>query len=215
MLADVSGHGSAVAATANQLRLLMRRYVNHIQQLKFVSSMKDEFSNATHAGRFATAVVATFLAPTRRLTFSNAGHPCPLIYTIRDRQWRLLETVTADDGRRSAPSDLPLGLFEHGTYAELQLKLDVGDLVLFYTDALIESRGSNGDLLGSNAFLEIVANLEGGKPEELLGQIVANVTSLHPGNLTGRRCHVALVFERLARPLRFPSKTACWHHFVS
>ena len=110
--------------------------------------------------------------------------PCPLIYTVRDRQWRLLETVTADDGRLSAPGDLPLGIFEHGTYAELQLKLDVGDLVLFYTDALIESRGANGDLLGSNAFLEIVAKLNGGQPETLLGQIVANVTSLHPGNLT-------------------------------
>ena len=60
MLADVSGHGSAVAATANQLRLLMRRYVNHIQQVKFVSSMNDEFSNVSQAGRFATAVVATF-----------------------------------------------------------------------------------------------------------------------------------------------------------
>ena len=91
MLADVSGHGSAVAETANHLRLLMRRYVNHIQQLKFVSSMNDEFSNLNHAGGFATAVVATFLAPNRRLTFSNAGHPCPLIYTVRDQRWRLLQ----------------------------------------------------------------------------------------------------------------------------
>src|SRR4051794_14837632 len=71
MLADVSGHGTAVADTATHLRMLMRRYVNHVQQLKFVSSMNDEFSNLNHAGGFATAVVATFLAPTRSLAFSN------------------------------------------------------------------------------------------------------------------------------------------------
>lgn len=140
MLADVSGHGKAVSETANTLRLLMRRYVNHIQQLKFVTSMNGEFANLAHTGGFATAVVATFLAPTRRLTFSNAGHPCPLIYTARDRQWRLLEIQRDDEGHLCGPSDLPLGIFEEGTYAELELLLDVGDLVLFYTDAFIESR---------------------------------------------------------------------------
>jgi len=184
MLADVSGHGSAVAETANNLRLLMRRYVNHIQQVKFVSSMNDEFSNVSHEGRFATAVVATFLAPTRRLTFSNAGHPCPLIYTVRDQRWRLLETLVDDHGRLHGPSDLPLGIFQNGTYAELELELDVGDLVLFYTDALIESRGRDGEMLGSHAFLNVVRTMDSGPPETLLERIVAQVTALHPGNLT-------------------------------
>ena len=39
--------------------------------------------------------------------------------------------------------------------------LEVGDLVLFYTDAFIESRGSDGEMLGSNAFLNLVAELDG------------------------------------------------------
>jgi sigma-B regulation protein RsbU (phosphoserine phosphatase) len=184
MLADVSGHGSAVSETANHLRLLMRRYVNHIQQVKFVTSMNGEFASLSQAGGFATAVVATFLAPTRRLTFSNAGHPCPLIFTVRDRRWRPLETRHDDQGRLQGPTDLPLGIFEHGTYAELELMLDVGDLVLFYTDALIESRGPDGELLGSKGFLEIVEQFDGAEPEALLDRIVAKVTALHPGNLT-------------------------------
>lgn len=184
LLADVSGHGSAVAETANHLRLLMRRYVNHIQQLKFVSSMNDEFANVSHAGGFATAVVATFLAPNRQLTFSNAGHPCPLIYTVRDQRWRLLEVVPDANGKLQGPSDLPLGIFEHGTYAESKLRLEVGDLVLFYTDAFIESRGPTGDLLGSNAFLDLVSSLETTNPGTLPDRIVARITSLYPGNLS-------------------------------
>ena len=184
MLADVSGHGVAVAETANHLRLLMRRYVNHIQQIKFVSSMNDEFTNISHAGRFATAVVATFLAPTRRLTFSNAGHPCPLIYTVGDQKWKMLETLSEGHGRQRGPSDLPLGIFENGTYAELEFSLDVGDLVLFHTDAFVESRGTDGELLGAKAFLEIVSRMDGVHPETLLDQIVEKVATLHPGNLT-------------------------------
>ena len=157
MLADVSGHGSAVAKIANDLRMLMRRYVNHIQQVKFVSSMNNEFATLASSGGFATAVVATFLAPTRRLTFSNAGHPHPLIYTARDRRWRLLETLHDKEGHLCGPSDLPLGIFEDGDYGELELMLDVGD---------------------------IVSKLDGDNPETLLEKMVTKVTSLWPGNLT-------------------------------
>ncbi len=184
MLADVSGHGSAVAKIANDLRMLMRRYVNHIQQVKFVSSMNNEFATLASSGGFATAVVATFLAPTRRLTFSNAGHPHPLIYTARDRRWRLLETSKDDSGHLCGPSDLPLGIFEDGAYGELELMLDVGDLVLFHTDAFIEARDAKGELLGSQAFLDIVSEMGGEHPETLLEQIVTKVTSIRPGNLT-------------------------------
>lgn len=213
MLADVSGHGSAVSETANNLRLLMRRYVNHIQQLKFVTSMNDEFAQVSHAGGFATAVVATFLAPNRQLTFSNAGHPCPLIYTARDRRWRLLETLPDENGKLQGPSDLPLGIFEHGTYAELKLRLELGDLVFFYTDAFIESRGPDGNLLGSNAFLDLVTAMDITHPETLPEQIVAKITSLYPGNLsdddltlllfrpTGEDAHVPFT-KRVMAPIR-------------
>src|SRR3954471_1641077 len=39
MVADVAGHGEAVADTARTLRQLIRRYMNHIDQRRFVSSM--------------------------------------------------------------------------------------------------------------------------------------------------------------------------------
>lgn len=184
MLADVSGHGKSVAETANSLRLLMRRYVNHIQQARFVTSMNGEFASLSEAGGFATAVVATFLAPTRRLTFSNAGHPPPLIYTSRDQRWQLLELHRDEAGHLCTTTDLPLGIFEEGTYAELELFLDVGDMVLFYTDAFIESRDTSGNLLGSEAFLEIVSTMDMSDRESLVERIVSKVSSLAEGNLS-------------------------------
>ncbi|MEI8019181.1 MAG: PP2C family protein-serine/threonine phosphatase [Schlesneria sp.] len=203
MLADVSGHGSAVAKIANDLRMLMRRYVNHIQQVKFVSSMNNEFATLASYGGFATAVVATFLAPTRRLTFSNAGHPHPLIYTASDQKWRLLETLHDEAGHLCGPSDLPLGIFEDGNYGELELMLDVGDLVLFHTDAFIESRDSQGEFLGSQAFLDIVSTLDGDHPETLLEKIVTKVTSLCPGNLTDDDVTL-LLFQATGEEARVP-----------
>src|SRR6266550_2791582 len=71
LVADVSGHGEAVRATAQHLRELMRRYVNHIDQTRFVRSMNQQFAALSKDGSFATALVTTFFAPTNHLLLSN------------------------------------------------------------------------------------------------------------------------------------------------
>src|SRR5579863_7032449 len=75
LLADVTGHGESVAATAAELRTLMRRFVNHLDQNEFVRQLNRQFSALSQEGVFATAIVATFFAPCRRLAVCNAGHP--------------------------------------------------------------------------------------------------------------------------------------------
>lgn len=204
LLADVSGHGSAVASTANSLRLLMRRYVNHFQQVKFVSAMNDEFVALNKSGGFATAVVATYLAQTRRLKFSNAGHPYPLIYSSREGRWRNLETL--GDSHSAGPQDLPLGILEEGIYAETELKLDVGDMVLFHTDAFIESRNERGELLGADAFLKLVSGIDSNDAETLLDRIVTKVASIYPGNLTNDDVTL-LLFRSMAPTYQIPITT--------
>src|SRR5580700_1847489 len=55
VLADISGHGSGVAETGANLRLLMRRFTNHQNQLSVVESLNREFTAASANGVFATA----------------------------------------------------------------------------------------------------------------------------------------------------------------
>ena len=44
LLADVSGHGDSVAESAAGLRSLMRRYVNFLDQTKFVRALNRQFA---------------------------------------------------------------------------------------------------------------------------------------------------------------------------
>ena len=90
LLADVAGHGNSVAATAADLRTLMRRFVNRLDQTEFVKLLNKQFVALSRAEAFATAIVTTFFAPTRRLTVCNAGHPRPLLYQAMHRTWELL-----------------------------------------------------------------------------------------------------------------------------
>src|SRR5262245_51213229 len=85
LVADVSGHGEAVADIANRLRGLMRRYVNYVDQTRFVEGLNTEFSEIAEAGGFATAVAATYLGAGDLFKVCNAGHPRPLWYRSRTR----------------------------------------------------------------------------------------------------------------------------------
>src|SRR5437867_12927899 len=108
LLADVAGHGTSVASTAADLRLLMRRFVNTLDQTEFVRSLNRQFAELSREARFATAVVTTFFAPTRRLTVCNAGHPRPLIYRAARREWDFLSET--ESSASAGPRNLPLGI---------------------------------------------------------------------------------------------------------
>ena len=90
LLADVSGHGKSVAAVAADLRLLMRRFINRWDQAEFLRLLNQQFSTLSKTGTFATAIISTFFAPSRRLILCNAGHPRPILYRACKKEWNLL-----------------------------------------------------------------------------------------------------------------------------
>lgn len=210
LVADVSGHGESVSAVALQLRTLMRRYVNYINPAKFMQAMNDRFTTLTEVGCFATAVVATYYAPTRTLSLGNAGHPAPLIYRASTATWSLL---TRPDGAAQhdqqdhhhaarLQSELPLGVVELVAYEPFQVSLHRGDLVLCYTDSLIEARGKNGRLLGTEGLLNVVRSLSISDPGGLIPALLKAIEAMGPDNL--RHDDVtALLFTPNNQPIRW------------
>ncbi len=182
LLADVSGHGQAVAATAADLRTLMRRFVNRLDQAEFVRLLNQQFVEMSKAGTFATAVVTTFFAPSRRLTICNAGHPRPLLYRISQRQWNLLSHDSVDTPARF--SNLPLGMFDIAEYEHFDVELEPGDCLLTYTDALIESRDADGEMLGEEGLLRILRLLGDVSPQTLTETLLAEIAERYPENLS-------------------------------
>ena len=215
LVADVSGHGVDVGGVAAELRDLMARYVNFLDQRKFFAAMNRRFTAMHHDGGFATAVVVTYFAPTATLSVSNAGHPPPLLWRGAERRWSFLQQSGAGDGAAAGGggANMPLGVLDAARYDGFDVPLGERDLVLCYTDALTESRGADGDLLSMAGLLEVARGVDGNDPAAVVTHFVAALQDLWPGNLTaddttllvlrpnggGRR--VAWQ-DRLAAPLR-------------
>ncbi|MGA2715570.1 MAG: PP2C family protein-serine/threonine phosphatase [Bryobacteraceae bacterium] len=208
LLADVSGHGNAVAATAADLRTLMRQFVNRLNQTEFVSLLNQQFAAMSAGGTYATAIVTTFFSPSRRLALCNAGHPRPLFYSAARRQWSLLSHEETDGSRLT---NTPLGLIAIAEYEQFDVELEPGDCLLCYTDALIESNDADGEMLGEAGLLKIVRLLtdpDGGAvdaPQRLAERLLEEIGARYPENLTEDDVTV-LVVRANGRELRYSTR---------
>lgn len=171
LVADVSGHGDAVAQVADTLRNLIHRFVNYIDQRKLVQAMNARFCAYFRDGLFATALIATYFAPTRKLTISNAGHPPPLLFRVKTGEWSYI--YVASNGKEAA-TDLPLGIDEDMDYHGVTVTLEPGDLVLCYTDPLLEMQ-RDGQIAGRAGLLAFMNQLPKG------GQAVSVIPAVLDG----------------------------------
>jgi sigma-B regulation protein RsbU (phosphoserine phosphatase) len=205
LLADVSGHGDAVAELALALRKLMRRYVNFLDQKKLVRSLNRQFAALSEQGRFATAIATTFFAPTRVLTVCNAGHPPPFLYTAATRSWSILEEEPHDD--EAVPKNVPLGIIPFMDYEQFDVELEVGDMVLCYTDALVEAHDTDGRMFGPKGLLRLAQSIDADPSESFIQSLLDKISGKFSGNLSEDDVTVMLLKPNVARsPVRFGQK---------
>jgi serine phosphatase RsbU (regulator of sigma subunit) len=143
------------------------------------NSSTGQFTELAQLRRFATALVATYLTTSDKLTISNAGHPRPLWYQASARQWSFL--VGPNDGQDGALSNLPLGIDEAVSFAQTEIALGHNDLVLFYTDALTETTDATGKVLGEGRLLALLNDLDAAQPARLGSDLIQRLDLLRKG----------------------------------
>jgi integral membrane sensor domain MASE1/GAF domain-containing protein len=132
-IGDVVGHGFTAAQDMSQLRHAARTLaVAGLSPGRLLQELGRVAASMT-AGQFATAAVGISDADGSRLVYACAGHPPMLLRRARTGEVRELS-------RSGGPA---LGPFDDATYAESTVMLDHGDIVLMYTDGLIERPGED------------------------------------------------------------------------
>jgi sigma-B regulation protein RsbU (phosphoserine phosphatase) len=166
LLADVSGHGTRVHATSNILKKLLRRFMNAKKQDRLVEELNREFSELEQSGRFATAVIATYLSQKKQLLLTNAGHPRPLLFRKSVGYWQYLSHESVDE----QAGNLPLGINDSTRYEHAALPIESGDMLLLYTDAFTEAGTEDEKLLGEQGLMSRVESIPLTDSIELFGR---------------------------------------------
>jgi phosphoserine phosphatase RsbU/P len=158
VLADVAGHGEAVAGTALKLRTLLKIYIDMFDQSALMREINEAFrSENEDLARYATAAVLSYYCKTGVLVFANAGHPPTLWYHRNEKTWDWLDERTPHTLKVVA--GLPLGLI-HGTeYEQTAVHLAEGDLLILYTDGITECADDAAKELGSEGLLTLLRRM--------------------------------------------------------
>lgn len=177
-IADVSGHGSHVAEIARTLRGVMRRNINTLDNTRFTRALNEEFQMENTGGKYATAILATYFTPTDELVLVNAGHPRPLHYDAVARSWSLLSDTSTTD---ASASNLPLGIIDPTDFSQFAVRLNKDDLVLLYTDGLMEAKAPDGAILGEEGLLRILRSINPDDRSNIIKALIREVERYQVG----------------------------------
>ncbi len=161
-LADVSGHGQAVTSEAELLLDLMRRHINTWDQSEFMRDLDASLFEDQQGAQYATAVLLGYYRKGGQLVFTNAGHPPPLWFHAAEQRWAFLEHGNAPAA--TPLSGLPIGLISGTSYQQSLIDFAPGDMVILYTDAILEAVNQEGRQFGPARLFELAKTLPTGSP---------------------------------------------------
>lgn len=189
LMADVGGIDNLFADVAGRARDLLKRNINVIAQGPAMQQLSADMSSTTKRGGFASTLLSTFFAPTRSLTICNTGHPPPLLYRSASQEWSAIKS----DAQESLPAMDFSGTADPLEYQRLKLKLEVGDLILYYSNALAECRQADGRTLGVLGLQKFARRLTpASMSANTLNEFVADIKAEHEGNLRDQDATVIL-----------------------
>ena len=163
VVADVSGHGPEASVTAVRVRSIVRAALQAgIAPDAVMSMAAGACADDEH---FVTAIVLVLDAEGGALSWCNAGHH-PAIVVTRDKEASLCEPT--------GPLISSLG----GEWTMRARLFEPGDVVVAFTDGLVESRNADGDELESSKVSQFIRGMDGPvreNPEELISRLLAQV----------------------------------------
>jgi serine phosphatase RsbU (regulator of sigma subunit) len=173
VIGDVVGHDMRAAASMGQLRNMLRAFAyDRGEPPSEILRRLDHAITGLHLSTVATVIMARVeqtaadrARGVRRLRWSNAGHPPPMLL----RPDGTVEPLTA-----ARPSPL-LGLRQPVSRFDTEAVLEPGSTVLFYTDGLVERRDSDLET-GMRRLAAAVAELAGLPVDGLLDGLLDRLT---------------------------------------
>lgn len=165
LAADVSGHGiPAALVTMAAKEIFSRLFRTRIPPSEVFSRVNQHMVDRVKTREYLTAFLLR-IDTENRITFSNAGHPDPLIYRRASHAVECLES----------PPGMFLGVMpvDEGTFADSSGFMEPGDRVFLFTDGILEAcRGA--EPFGEERLAAAILNTAAMPLKEALAEIVAD-----------------------------------------
>jgi phosphoserine phosphatase RsbU/P len=184
-LGDISGKGLSAALMMANLQATLRALVRHVSAdlAALIATANRLFHEASFEGFYSTLFYAVFDPVTRIMKYVTAGHFPPMVMRKEHSNVEWLDRGGA-----------PVGIFQSCAYEVGSTVLNPSDVMIAYTDGVIESLNASGEEWGVERMVRIVKASEHRTAIQLSADITEAVDTFSDG--AEQRDDMALVVFR-------------------
>ena len=173
LILDVCGHGVPAALIAAMSKVSFTRTILKYDSPRYIfTQVNGELCRFMPDGRYVTGFLGILDKAKKTFTYSRAGHP-PVAYV-------------QSDGTAVSYLKMPaplIGIFYDSKFEEASISVSSGDVLVFYTDGLVECVNPNGDRFDMQEFEKAVLLHKKGKADQILEAISKSLSDFRSGEV--------------------------------
>lgn len=178
LIADVMGKGMPASMLMASLQTSLRIIIPESDSPGEVLVRANQlFHHNINLTKFVSTVIAHVDPETGTVVFANAGHNPPLL--VRKKMNGANELVPL------RPTGAAIGLVENARFKVDTVHVAHGDLLVFYTDGVVEAANPVKEEFGEGRLKQFLAHYPGGSPAEVIRDLRGEIRRFVSGQPLG------------------------------
>jgi sigma-B regulation protein RsbU (phosphoserine phosphatase) len=169
-IGDVAGKGISAALLMATIQSTMRTQLSnpngagpqHFSTAKLVATLNRQLWANTTPEKYATFYFAIYDEGANALSYTNAGHLAPIL--LRGSTFSMLDSTGT-----------VVGAFPVVRYGEKTIHMEKGDLLVAYTDGIVEPENAYGEMFGEDRLKDLIVKYAGADSSELIARTMEAV----------------------------------------
>ncbi len=176
-IGDVSGKAAPAALYAALVSGILRSLApQHLSPAEMLAALNDQLQERKLDSQYVTMLMAVWDDSNQTLQIANAGSVQPLFVAANpvDMTKRpAVRTINAEG--------FPLGLFPNAEYEEFTLSTQPGDLIVFFSDGIVDAVNADNDMFGDDRLKELLESQRQPTARSTVDSILQAVTDFQAG----------------------------------
>jgi sigma-B regulation protein RsbU (phosphoserine phosphatase) len=175
-IGDVSGKAAPAALYAALVSGILRSLATRqLPPAKLLAALNDQLQERKLDAQYVTMLMALWDDNTQTLHIANAGSVQPVFVTNTsgDPAGRVVKTIEAEG--------FPLGLFPGAEYEEFTLATRPGDMVVFFSDGIVDAENADHEMFGTDRLNHVLQNQSCRSAESTVEAVLQSVNEFQAG----------------------------------
>ncbi len=194
---DVSGKAAPAALYAALVSGILRSLATqHLSPAQLLAALNDQLQERKLDSQYVTMLIAIWDDNNQTLQIANAGSVQPIFVSTtqalpavpppttqkttasRTKSTPAAPTITV---KTIQAEGFPLGLFPNATYEEFTLSTRPGDLIVFFSDGIVDANNADGEMFGDERLGQVLQSLKNPTAATAAQAILDAVTTFQSG----------------------------------